>query len=405
GNFSRTSVQNTYHPAGPNNIGGRTRALAYDVRYNGSTNRVLIAGSISGGIYRSADGGANWTRVSPVNEVHNVSSVAQDPRPGNQDTWYAGGGEYVGSSTDATGAGYLAHGLLKSTDNGVTWTRVPLNNITDFNGAPVAPGVAERFDHPFDYVHKIAVNPTNGHVYVACHRKVVRSSNGGTTFQTIFGSAVTSFAAGGQGDVVISPTGKVYIAFTGAAPDFSLRGVWKSATGDFNSYTRLAGGNTLGVDSVDGWRGNSYNFSTVGGSNFYEPRRTLLALAPSNENILYVLYENGLTNTSSARNKEADLFKLDMTSGNSWSNHSANLPDFPGGDHDATDPLTIQGGYDLYITVKPNDPNFVLVGGTSLYRSTNGFASTAATSWIGGYGNTLPTLTFYQNSHPDIHNL
>ena len=104
-----------------------------------------------------------------------------------------------------------------------------------------------------------------------------------------------------------------------------------------------------------------------------------------------------------------------MTSGNVWTNLSANLPDFPGGDHDATDPFTIQGGYDLFITVKPNDPNFVLLGGTSLYRSTNGFASTAATSWIGGYGNTLPTLTFYGQSanpsdpskwsHPDIHNV
>ena len=102
-----------------------------------------------------------------------------------------------------------------------------------------------------------------------------------------------------------------------------------------------------------------------GGSNFYDPRRTLLALAPSNENILYVLYENGLTNTSSGRNKEADLFKLNMTSGNVWTNHSANLPDFPGGDHDATDPFTIQGGYDLFITVKPDDPNFVMLGGTS----------------------------------------
>ena len=130
----------------------------------------------------------------------------------------------------------------------------------------------------------------------------------------------------------------------------------------------------------------------------------MLALAPSNENILYVLYENGLTNTSAGRNKEADLFKLDMTSGNNWTNNSANLPDFPGGDHDATDPFTIQGGYDMFITVKPTDPNFVILGGTSLYRSTNGFASTAASSWIGGYGNTLPTLTFYTASHPDIHN-
>ena len=401
--IARLQTQNNYIPAGPNNQGGRTRAIAYDVRYNGTTNRILIAGGISGGIFKSSDGGANWTRVTPANEVHNVSSIAQDPRPGKQNIWYAGGGEYVGSSTDATGAGYLAYGLLKSTDFGDTWTRLPLTNMTDFNGSAITAGVPERFDHPFDYVHKISVNPTNGDVYVACHRRIVRSTNEGTTFQTVFGSALAAFAAGGQGDVVISQTGKVYVAMTGAAADLNLRGIWSSATGNLNSYTRLAGGSNLGVDSVDGWRGNAYTYQLSGTEKFYDTRRTLLALAPSNENILYVLYENGLTNTSSGRNKEADLFKLNMTSGNVWTNLSANLPDFPGGDHDATDPFTVQGGYDLFIAVKPTDPNFVLLGGTSLYRSTNGFASTAASSWIGGYGNTLPTLTFYANSHPDIH--
>jgi hypothetical protein len=415
--IARLTTQNNYIPAGPNNNGGRTRAIAYDVRYNGTTNKVLLAGGISGGIFRSADGGATWTRVTPANEVHNVSCIAQDPRSGNQDTWYAGGGEYIGSSTDATGAGYLAYGLLKSSDNGATWTRLPLTNMTDFNGSAIAAGVPERFDHPFDYVHKISINPTNGDVYVACHRRIVRSSNGGTTFQTVFGSAVAGFASGGQGDVVISPTGTVYVAVTGAASDLSLRGIWKVPAGDFTQKVRIAGGSILGVDSVDGWRGNAYSYTLIPPNNdkFYDSRRTLLALAPSNENILYVLYENGLTNTSSGRNKEADLFKLNMTSGNVWTNLSANLPDFPGGDHDATDPFTIQGGYDLFITVKPDDPNFVILGGTSLYRSTNGFTSTAATSWIGGYGNTLPSLSFYGQSanptdaskwsHPDIHNL
>lgn len=412
---ARTAIQNNYLPAGPNNIGGRTRALAYDVRYNGTTNRVIMAGGVSGGIFRSADGGATWTNVTPANEVHNVSCIVQDPRPGNQDIWYAGGGEYVGSSANDIGAGYFSHGLFKSTNNGVSWTRLPLNNITDFNGNPIAAGVPERFDHPFDYVHKIAVNPVNGDVYVAAHRRILKSTNGGTTFQTVFGSAVAAFAANGQGDVVISPTGKIYIAFTGSAPDFSLRGVWKSVTGDLNSYVRLAGGDVLGIDSVANWRGNAYTFELVGGSNFYDTRRILLALAPSNENILYVLYENGLSNASPGFEKEADLFKLDMTSGNTWTNLSANLPDFPGGNHEATDPFAIQGGYDMFITVKPNDPNFVILGGTSLYRSTNGFSSTAATSWIGGYGNTLPNLSFYGQSanpadpskwsHPDIHNL
>src|SRR4030095_11657048 len=127
----------------------------------------------------------------------------------------------------------------------------------------------------------------------------------------------------------------------------------------------------------------------------------LLALA--NENILYVLYENGLSNTSADPQKEADLFKLDIT-GNVWTNLSVNLPDFPSGDHEATDPFTIQSGYDLFITVKPGNPNFVILGGTSLYRSTDGFASVANTSWIGGGGNTFPSLNFFPCSYPHIFN-
>jgi hypothetical protein len=415
--FARTSAQNTYLPAGPNNQGGRTRALAYDVRYNGTTNRVILSGGISGGIYRSSDGGSTWTMVTPSGEVHNVATIAQDPRSGFENTWYAGGGEYVGNSVEnqGLGASYLGYGLLKSTDNGVTWTRLPLNNITEFNGSSIAAGQAERFDHPFDYVHKIAVNPLNGDVYVACHRRIVRSTNGGSSFQTVFGSSTNAANSNGQCDIAISGTGVVYVAFNGSAPDLSLRGIWRSINGNQNSYSRLAGGSTLGLDSVANWRANSYSFFVSGGINVYDTRRILLALAPGNEKILYVLYENGLKNTSSGRNKEADLFKLDMTSGNNWTNLSNNVPDFSGGDHDATDPFSIQNGYDLFITVKPNDPNFVILGGTSLYRSTNGFASTTNTSWIGGYGNTLPTLSFYgQNnnpanpskwSHPDIHNL
>jgi hypothetical protein len=181
-------TQNNYIPAGPNNQGGRTRAIAYDVRYNGTTNRILIAGGISGGIFKSTDGGANWTRVTPANEVHNVSSIAQDPRPGKQNIWYAGGGEYVGSSTDATGAGYLAYGLLKSIDFGDTWTRLPLTNMTDFNGSAITAGVPERFDHPFDYVHKFpSIQQMVMYMLLVTEELYVHQTEG-TTFQTVFGS-------------------------------------------------------------------------------------------------------------------------------------------------------------------------------------------------------------------------
>lgn len=414
---ARLTALNTYFPAGPNNQGGRTRAIAYDVRYNGSSNRVIMAGGVSGGIFRSIDGGANWTRVSPEGEIHNVTCIVQDPRAGSQDIWYSGGGEPYGNSANEIGAAYLGYGIYKSIDNGATWTKLTLT----INGVPPPTGgfTLEGFNHPFDFVHKIAVNPVNGDLYISCHRRLVKSTDGGTSFNVVFESTtgLTANSLNGQNDVIITNAGKIILAFNGGNADFNLRGVWVSTTGNAGSFTRIAGGNILGVDSVANWRANSFTAIPDNIPIQYEAKRILLALAPSNQNICYVLYENGLSNVAPDNAPEADLFKLDMTGGvNTWFNRSANMPDFPGGNHAATDPFAIQGGYDLFITVKPDDPNFVLLGGTSLYRSTDGFSTAnynTTLSWIGGYGNTLPNLSFYGQStnptdprkwsHPDIH--
>lgn len=399
----RLGALNTYLPAGPNNVGGRTRALAYDVRYDGSTNRVIISGSVSGGIMRSDDGGATWTRVSPQNDIHNVTALAQDPRPGFQNTWYAGGGEALGNSTGIVAlTNYLGWGIWKSTNNGVSWTKLPLSAITDLPGNG-APGTAlEMFDHPFDFVHKLAVNPANGDLYVCGHRRLLRSQNGGSSFHTVFGSTVASTAENGQMDIAITNAGRVFLAVNGGFQDLNLRGVWVSNSGNLNSFTRIAGGKILNVDSVAGWRGNAYSFFS---GSTYNSRRILLTLAPSNQNLAYVLYENGLLSDNGQ--PEGDLFRLDI-SGNTftWTNRSANMPDFPNGDFAGVDPYTTQEGYDMSITVKPDNPNFLILGGTNLYRSTDGFATTANTSWIGGYSQNSVTTqnpTSYPNSHPDMH--
>ena len=80
------------------------------------------------------------------------------------------------------------------------------------------------------------------------------------------------------------------------------------------------------------------------------------------------------------------------------------MPDFQGGNLTGSDPLTVQGGYDMVVQVKPNDPNTVFIGGVNLYRSTDGFTTTNNTSWINGYKTDF-TYTNYTNGHPDFHNL
>jgi hypothetical protein len=400
-----TDNLNNYIAAGPDSIGGRTRAVMYDRRYNGTSNRVILAGSVSGGIFRSSDGGANWNRVNPENDIHNLTTLAQDPRSGQENTWYAAGGEAVGNSTSEDGAAYLSFGVWKSTDNGLTWTKLTLD-VTDINGSTLPAGTLEQFDNPFDFVHRIIVNPVNGDVYVAAHRRLIRSTDGGASWNVVFSGTKPAGSGAGQMDIACTTTGTLYLAVNGGLPDRALRGVWTSTSGAANSWVHIAGGKTLGVDSVAGWRANAQDGTISGTDTTYSSRRILLAIAPSNEKIIYVTYENGLSQDGASPKPEADLFKLDVTSGaNVWADKSANMPDFPG-DLSGVDPFELQEGYNLTLTVKPDDPNVVFLGGTSLFRSTDGFSTTPNTSWIAGYSQDFASgLKLYPGSHPDIHNL
>ena len=65
-------------PRGPNNLGGRTRAIGIDKR----NANIMIAGSVSSGVFRSTNGGTSWTRVAPLGQIHNITCIAQDPRAG-----------------------------------------------------------------------------------------------------------------------------------------------------------------------------------------------------------------------------------------------------------------------------------------------------------------------------------
>ncbi|MEL6846196.1 MAG: hypothetical protein AAFP02_23555, partial [Bacteroidota bacterium] len=156
------------------------------------------------------------------------------------------------------------------------------------------------------------------------------------------------------------------------------------STGDAGDWTRIGHNG-----AVSGWNTNG-NYG-----------RIVLGLAPSNENILYVLYDNNFSSDcGGVQGVEADLFVYDASIP-SWTDLTANLPDETGC-LGGNDPFSIQGGYDLVVAVKPNDPNTVFVGGTNVYRSTSGFANTSATTRIGGYA-AANTYALYNNHHPDIH--
>jgi photosystem II stability/assembly factor-like uncharacterized protein len=85
------------------------------------------------GLYRSADGGASWTRVLTGNETTGASDVAIDP--GNPNIVYAGLYDYQRKPWHFRSGG-PGSGLYRSADGGITWSK--LTDPALKNGLPGA---------------------------------------------------------------------------------------------------------------------------------------------------------------------------------------------------------------------------------------------------------------------------
>ncbi|AUP79020.1 PA domain-containing protein [Flavivirga eckloniae] len=109
-------VENRWIERGPNNVGGRTRAIMFDP--NDATNEIVFAGGVSGGLWKNtniSNADSQWTRVN-IPENLSISSITYDPN--NTDIFYIGTGEsYVNGDVNGDG-------LWKSVDRGNTWTKV-----------------------------------------------------------------------------------------------------------------------------------------------------------------------------------------------------------------------------------------------------------------------------------------
>ena len=358
----------TYTSRGPSNFGGRTRALVVDV--SDTISNTIIAGGVSSGVFRTADGGNSWVKVSANDEIHNVTAIAQDPRPGFQNIWYYGTGERLGNSAVLGGFNYFGNGIWKSTDSGLTWNQIPETN-SDFTS----------FDSYLDFISAIQVSPVTGDLFIAAAARIYRYD--GNTLTVELGQNSNSFIT----DVLVNTDGRVYAAFDGRD---DMNGVWTSPTG-IGSWTRI-----------------SENTTTVG---WESAGRIVLEAAPSNENIIYALFNNGDGDNDGNNNDEnaGEFIEADLWMYNAetaiWTDYSNKLPDEPGGDLKGNDPFAIQGGYDLVVSVKPDDENFVTIGGTNVYKIEN-IVNDSIFTRIGGYANNTSYMTYDVGGvkhHPDIH--
>ncbi len=149
---------------GPRNIGGRVRALAIDPR---DGNR-MFAGSVSGGIWRSNDGGGTWARANDLLENLAITSIVIDPS--NADRMYASTGEGYWEDTYQHGRvapAIRGAGIFMSTDGGGVWARI-----------------ASTANANFHWVNRIAVGP-GGVLLAATSTGIHRTADQGTSWTLV----------------------------------------------------------------------------------------------------------------------------------------------------------------------------------------------------------------------------
>lgn len=146
---------------------GQIDPTVHDILFvDGSTVIAVTGGenqshSQSGNIYRSSDGGASWTQVTPASGFSNGNAITM--HQGSTNTIYVGAGLEQGTHPNDKGA------LWKSTDDGLTWTKVnsgPSNRAGTASDLPILDLVVgsksadtlyaaagSNLDHAFAYSH------------------------------------------------------------------------------------------------------------------------------------------------------------------------------------------------------------------------------------------------------------
>ncbi len=340
----RTSQTATFQKIGPVNVGGRTRALALD--RSDPTERTILAGGVSGGMWISTDAGSSWERTTRDDQLPSVSSIVQDTREGNKNIWYYGTGEIIpGNSASKTGSPYRGDGIFKSTDGGNSWEVIEATST----------GTNTELEL-FSYINNMVINTsmTNDvtEVYAAVAQGIVRTTDDFATYDIVLGA---NNLEGTWTDIAVTSTGTLYATI--------------SNTGEGNNNSKEVGI----YSSEDGVNWTQITPTTT--ENTREYRRTVIGIAPSNENIVYFIR----TNVGGA--DEYALFRYDASEGD-WEDLSENIP------LDAPEDIlnyNSQGSYNMVIAPHPANEDIVFLGGTNLYRSTDGFRSTDSTEHIGGY--------------------
>ncbi|TQV89766.1 pre-peptidase C-terminal domain-containing protein [Aliikangiella coralliicola] len=330
---------------GPTNFMGRVTAVVADPQ---NPNKVYV-GAALGGVWKSTNGGSNFSQVFDGAGSPSIGALALDPT--NSDIIYVGTGEANPGGGSVT---HLGDGLWKSSDGGQTWQQLGLENSTR--------------------IGSIVINPNNtSEIFVAAvgslfvssseNRGVFRSQDGGQTW--------TKVLAGRNGF-----TGAIDVKMDPSNPERLYAVLWEHYRApNTRDYGGLGSGIWKSTDGGDNW--SQLNNGLPSTNNQYG--RIAIGVAPSDPSRLYASYSNDDGTFRS--------FHRSDNYGQSWT--------------------TTSGSYNCstycwwfgVLTVSPTNKDHVFANSIQLHRSTNGGNSFGSYNkgfhvdhqamWISPNGNTI----------------
>ena len=277
----------------------------------------VFAGSASGGVWKSVNGGLTFKPVFDKQPVQSIGAVAID-RSNPKTVWVGSGEPWVRNSVS------VGDGVYKSTDGGENWTNGGLKDT--------------------EHIAKILIDPKDGNVVYVCaighlwndndERGVYKTSDGGATWKKVLAGANAST---GCGTISMSPLdSKTIFASTW---DVRRQG-WTFRSG--------GPGSSL-FKSTDG--GEHWDELKAGSQGLPEKPwgRIAVTVAPSNPHVVYALIES----------KNSALFRSD-DGGSTWAKY------------DASRFMVWRPFYFANLIVDPKDEHKLFKPDLGLIYSTNG---------------------------------
>lgn len=226
---------------GPTNIGGQGGRLKTSW-IDRADSLIIIAGSETGGIWRSTNGGSTWTICTPDNALtFDVNDISQDPT--NNNIYYYAANDGTTDINDGTDLG-TATLIYKSTDRGVNWTL--LSSIQ----SGITTGTVR------DIVH-VSNSST---FYFSAGNSLYKSTTGGSGFALVYsnaGAPITDLEIFPDNHILFTQGTTVYNS-TAASPDVF---VVQTGTGRIPSTAQR-----IEMDFCTGSPSNVYAFVEIGGN-------------------------------------------------------------------------------------------------------------------------------------------